>query len=334
MTHRSPFGLFKFWAELLGASRPVESKKPAIGIVYVEGPIMVGQAASPLLQETVAASSLIRRALDSAANDETIKGVVLRVDSPGGSALASEIILDATRRVKAKKPFVVSMGDIAGSGGYYVACGSDTIFADESTITGSIGVVSGKLAMAGLYDKLGVTFKSYRRGQNAGMLSAADAFTPAERLKMRTWMDEIYGVFKNHVTAIRGNRLKKPIDDLAGGRVYTGKQAMELGLVDRLGTLSDAVKFVACEAKVSDYDVRVIPKPKSFLELLMEDGADNEPRKGLDVMHGPSLLELAQPYLRSIDPSRAGLVRMALGRLELIQREGVVLMMPELGLGR
>ncbi|MBV8487737.1 MAG: S49 family peptidase, partial [Planctomycetaceae bacterium] len=167
-----------------------------------------------------------------------------------------------------------------------------------------------------------------------GMLTAADVFTPAERLKMRTWMDEIYGVFKNHVTAIRGNRLKKPIDDLAGGRVYTGRQALDLGLVDRLGTLSDAVKFVACEAKVSDYDVRVIPKPKSFLELLMEDGADNEPRKGLDVIHGPNLLELAQPYLRSLDLSRAGLVRMALGRLELIQREGVVLMMPELGLGR
>jgi protease-4 len=331
----SPFGLFKFWGELLAASRPAQSKKPAIGIVYVEGPIMVGgQARSSLLPETVAASSLIRRALDTAAEDDAIKGVVLRVDSPGGSPLASEIILDATRRVKAKKPIAVSMGDIAGSGGYYVACGADTIFADESTITGSIGIVSGKLAMAGLYDKLGFTFKSYRRGQNAGMLASADVFTPAERLKMRTWMDEIYGVFKNHVTAIRGSRLKKPIDDLAGGRVYTGKQALELGLVDRLGTLNDAVKYVATEAKVSEYDVRVIPKPKSFLEQLMEDSADNEPRKGLDVMLGPSLLELAQPYLRSLDPSRAGLVRLALGQLELIQSEGVALLMPELGLAR
>ena len=312
----SPFGLFKFWGELLGAPRPAESKKPAIGIVYVEGPITLGGQAASMFQDAVASSSSIRKALDAAAADDTIKAVVLRVDSPGGSALASEIILDATRRVKAKKPFTVSMGNVAGSGGYYVACGSDTIFADETTITGSIGVVGGKLATSGLYDKLGVTFKSYRRGQNAGMLASSEVFTPGERLKMRSWMDEIYGVFKGHVTAIRGNRLKKPIDDLAGGRVYTGTQALELSLVDRLGTLHDAVKHVAALAKLTDYDVRVVPKPKSFLEQLLEDGADNDSRKGLDVVHKPTLLELAQPYLRSLDPTRAELVRNALG-LEL-----------------
>jgi len=330
----SPFGLIKFWGELLGASKAAESKKPAIGIVYVEGPIIEGSQSALIFQDSVASSSAIRKALDAAAADDSVKGVVLRVDSPGGSALASEIILDATRRVKAKKPFTVSMGNVAGSGGYYVACGADTIFADEATITASIGVVSGKLSTAGLYDKLGVTFKSYRRGQNSGMLASGDVFSPGERLKMRTYMDEIYGVFKGHVTAIRGNRLRKPIDDLAGGRVYTGKQALELGLVDRLGTLHDAVKFVADQAKIADYDVRVIPKPKSFFEQLMEDGADNDTRKGLDVLQKPSLLELAQPYLRSLDASRAGLVRTALGRLELLNREGVVLMMPELGLGK
>jgi protease-4 len=147
-------------------------------------------------------------------------------------------------------------------------------------------------------------------------------------------MDEVYTVFKGHVTAIRGHRLKKPIDEIAGGRVYTGKQALELGLVDRLGTLKDAIKFVAAEAKLTDYDVRVVPKPKSFLEQLMEAGDGDDGRKGLDVVHRPTLIELAQPYLRALDPSRAGLVRMALGRLELLNREGVILMMPELGLGR
>jgi protease-4 len=330
----TPFGVIRFWGELLGASRTVDSKKPAIGIVYVEGPIVEASQALSLFQESVASSSAIRKALDDAAADDSVKGLVLRVDSPGGSALASEIILDATRRVKAKKPFTVSMGDVAGSGGYYVACAADTIFADEATITASIGVVSGKLATNGLFDRLGVTFKSYRRGQNSGMLASGDVFTPGERLKMRSYMDEIYGVFKGHVTAIRGNRLKKPIDDLAGGRVYTGKQALELGLVDRLGTLHDAIKYVAEQAKLSDYDVRTIPKAKSIIEQLMEDGADNDSRKGLDVLQKPSILELAQPYLRSLDPSRAGLVRTALGRLELLNREGVVLMMPELGLGR
>jgi protease IV len=330
----SPFGLLRFWGELLGASKPVEAKRPAIGIVYVEGPIVVSGQAAALFQEVVATSSSIRKALDAAARDDSVKGVVLRVDSPGGSALASEIILDATCRVKAKKPLTVSMGNIAGSGGYYVACGADTIFADESTITGSIGVVGGKLATGGLYDKLGINFKEYRRGQNAGMLASGEVFTPAERAKLQSWMNEIYGVFKIHVTTVRGNRLKKPIDDLAGGRVYTGKQAFELGLVDRLGTLNDAIKFVAALAKLTDYDVRIIPKPKSFLEQLLEESSGDEPRKGLVVIQRPALIEQALPYLRSADPSRVALVRMALGRLELIYREGVVLMMPELGLGR
>jgi protease-4 len=166
------------------------------------------------------------------------------------------------------------------------------------------------------------------------MLASGDVFTPAERLKMRTWMDEIYGVFKGHVTSIRGNRLKKPIDDIAGGRVYTGQQALELGLIDRIGTLHDAVAFVASAAKLSDYDVRVVPRPKSFFEQLMEDGTDNDARKGLDVLQRPTLISLAAPYLKSLDSTRAGLVRMALGRLELLNREGAILMMPELGLGK
>src|SRR5262249_34656873 len=154
---------------------------------------------------------------NEAAQDDSIKAVVLRVDSPGGSAVASEIILDATRRVKAKKPFVVSMGNVAGSGGYYVAGGSDVIFADESTITGSIGVVGGKLVTTPMWKKIGVTFKEYKRGENAGLLSTSQVFSPGERERVQAWMDEIYAVFKGHVTAIRSDRLKKPIDELAGG---------------------------------------------------------------------------------------------------------------------
>src|SRR5690606_33868151 len=134
----------------------------AIAIVYVEGPIVSGSpSADPFSFAGVGAaySSRLREALDKADEDSSIKGVVLRVNSPGGSAVASEIILDASKRVKAAKPLVVSMGDVAGSGGYYVACGSDTIFADAATITGSIGVVTGKLATQGLWDKLGVNWE-------------------------------------------------------------------------------------------------------------------------------------------------------------------------------
>ena len=331
----SPFGIFKFWGELLGASRPAESKKPAVGIVHVDGAIVMGGDAASMFQESAAVSSKIRRALDTAANDDSIKAVVLRVDSPGGSARGQrdhprrhpqgegqEAVHRVDGRRRRQRRLLRRLRrrhDLRRRrDDHRLDRRGQRQARDRATSC----------------DKLGVTFKSYRRGQNAGMLASGEAFTPGERLKMQTWMDEIYGVFKGHVTAIRGNRLKKPIDDLAGGRVYTGKQALELGLVDRLGTLHDAIAFVAEQAKITDYDVRVIPKPKSFLEQLLEDGADNEPRKGLDVVHRPTLLDLAQPFLRSLDPSRAGLVRMALGRLELIHREGAVLMMPELGLGR
>jgi protease-4 len=334
----SPFALFKIMGDLMGESQKRKSNKNAVGIVYVDGPIVLGGSTESPFGATAARSSAIRKALDQAAEDKNIKAVVLRVDSPGGSAVASEIILDATNRLKAKKPFVVSMGDVAASGGYYVACGSDVIFADESTITGSIGVIAGKLATNAMWKKIGVTFKEYKRGANAGMLSSADVFTQAEREKMQAWMDEIYGVFKSHVTSIRGNRLKKPIDEIAGGRVYTGKQALDLGLVDKIGTLQDAIAFIAEKANLSDYDVRVVPEPKNFVERLLEEisGEKDEP-KGLDVRtvmpvggQQPSFVDLALPYLQHLDPPHVKAVKTALQRLQLIQQEGAVLMMPEM----
>jgi len=299
--------------------------------------IMPGSGERSLFGNTGARSTLIRRALDEARRDPTIKAGVLRVDSPGGSAVASEIILDATNRVKAKKPFVVSMGDVAGSGGYYVACAADTIFADESTITGSIGVVSGKLVTNGMWDKAGITFAPYQRGKNAGMLSNATPFSTEEKQRMQGFMDEIYGVFKGHVTAIRGSKLKKPIDELAGGRVYTGKQALELGLVDKIGTMQDAVQFVAKQAKLNEYEVRAIPEPKNFIEQILEassGGKDDPKRLDTDApriikLVGPSLWDLAAPELKQLDPQRLRLARTAIRQLEILQQEGVCLTMPE-----
>jgi protease-4 len=338
----SPFAMFKIWADLLGETKKKGDKKHAVGIVYVDGPIALGASeASPFSMVSGAYSSSIRKALDDAARDNSIKAVVLRVDSPGGSAVASDIILDATKRVKAKKPFVVSMGDVAGSGGYYVACGSDVIFADKSTITGSIGVVSGKFVTNPMWHKIGITFKAYKRGQNAGMLSSAEPFSKEERQRMQSYMDEIYGVFKQHVKDIRGQRLKQPIDELAGGRVFTGEQALERGLVDKIGTLEDAIKYVAGQAKLTDYDVRVVPEPKNFIERLIEEasgGKEDQHRIGMSA-HLPvganqaSLIDLAMPYLQHLDPQRVRAVKMALWRLQLMQQEGVVMMMPEMLLG-
>jgi protease-4 len=329
----SPFAFFKIWGELLHGRDKEKAAKPAVGIVYVSGPIMDGKGtASPFQKSQIAFSTEVREALEKAAADDSIKAVVLRIDSPGGSSTASEIILDATKRVKAKKPLVVSMGDVAGSGGYYVACAADTVFADATTLTGSIGVVAGKLATTEMWGKVGVTFKEYKRGSNAGIFSTEAVFTDSERAQMRSFMDEVYGVFKKHVTDIRGNRLKKPIDELAGGRVYTGKQALELGLVDKIGTMSDAVAFAADQAKIKDYDTRVVPEPKNILEQLMEQSAGGKDEAGHVgiAADGDSLFKLVAPYLRDLDPRRTAAVASALCQLEILQREGVVLSMPEI----
>jgi protease-4 len=336
----SPFAMFKIWGDLLSQGQK-KSGKDAVGIVYVDGPIVLGGGSASIFGDEAALSTKVRKALMEAAEDDSIKAVVLRVDSPGGSAVASEIILDATQRVKAKKPFVVSMGDVAGSGGYYVACGADTIFADASTITGSIGVVSGKFATNDMWKKVGVTFHPYKRGANAGILSSDAVFTPEERARMQAYMDDVYEVFKRHVTDIRGKRLKKPIDELAGGRVYTGKQALALGLVDKIGTLEDAIHHVAGKADIKNYEVRVVPRPKNFLEQILEEAAgEKEEGKGLDltvrrpITGGPSLVELALPHLKHLDPERVRAITLALRRLQLMQQEGAVLMMPEMILSR
>jgi protease IV len=326
----NPFAGFQILAEMFGGgAKRKPSTKPVVGIVYVDGPIMLGRGEASPFGGSGAHSSDVRKALDEAARDDQIKAVVLRVDSPGGSAVASEIILDATKRVKEKKPIIVSMGDVAGSGGYYVSCGADTIFADETTITGSIGVVSGKLVTTDMWNKIGVNWKPYNRGANAGMLASNANFTEPERKRLQDWMNEIYGVFKQHVTDIRGKKLKKPIDEIAGGRVYTGKQALELGLVDKIGSFNDAVAFASEQAKLSDYDVRVVPEQKNFLERLMESASGDEESPAYIRLGGTaSLVELAKPYLTGLDAHRVRAVIQALEKLQLLEQDNVLCVMP------
>ena len=229
------------------------------------------------------------------------------------------------------------MGNVAGSGGYYVSCASDTVFADRSTITASIGVVGGKFVTTDMWKKVGISFKEYNRGKNAGLLATSAPWTDEEKARMQGWMTDVYDVFKSHVTAARGNRLKKPIDELAGGRVFTGQQALELGLVDKIGTLQDAIEYIASNAKLGeDYEVRAVPAPKNFLEKLMEGSNKKE-----DINHvraalfgaptsGSSIVDLAMPMLQNLDPQRVQQIRGALRTLDLMQRDGVVLTTPDL----
>lgn len=328
---------FAAMALLMGgqdAMQDMEPQKDTIAIVYVDGAIMLGEPQSSILGMVDGAySGPIRRALDEVAEDESVKAVVLRVNSPGGSAIASEIILDAAKRVAEQKPLVVSMGDVAASGGYYVACGTDKIFADRTTITGSIGVVAGKIATTDMWRRIGINFHPTKRGENADILSTSEMFTDEQRETLQGWMDEVYGVFKGHVEAARGDKLTKPIDELAGGRVYTGEQALELGLVDEIGGLDVAILDVAEQAGLEEYEIKTVPEVKGFLDTLLASltgETDEDPGKLR--LSAPRLssafLQEAGPVLEAADPRRVRLLHQAAQQLDIIQQERLTLTMP------
>ncbi len=332
----NPFAFFSVLGEMFGGGGS-KDRAPSIGIVYVEGAIVPGYGQpSPFGGSSGAFSGDIRKALREAADDDSVKAVVLRVDSPGGSALASEIILRATEEVREQKPLIVSMGNVAGSGGYYVACGSDAIFADATTITGSIGVVGGKIVTTDMWNKIGINWVPFKRGENADLLNSRERFTDGQRQKITDWMNEIYDVFKGHVTKCRGDKLTKPLDSLAGGRVYTGKQALDVGLIDKIGGLHDAVEFAARKAQISDYEVRTIPETKDFIQILLgEMSGEGERPSDISVRAGVSLfarrsplVEAILPIVRQLEPMRAKAMMQMLQRIELLRSESVITMMP------
>jgi len=331
----NPFAFFSILSEMFKPPRK-SAQKDAVALIYVEGAIVPGHSQpSPFSMVGGAFSGDVRKALERAAQDDTIKAVVMRVNSPGGSAEASEVILNATRQVQTHKPLIVSMGDVAGSGGYYISCAADAIFANENTITASIGVVGGKLVTQDMWHKLGINWVGYKRGANADILTGAQGFTDAQKQSFEQYMQTIYDVFKGHVEKGRGYRLRKPIDQLAGGRVYTGKQALGLGLVDYIGGLQQALDNAAAKASLEDYDVRVIPRPQDFVTQLMEQlsGEGQRPSdvtlsKLGHVLASDATWKTLFAALQKTDPQRARALYQALQRVDLIGQEGVILMMP------
>ena len=323
----NPFAFFTFLAKQMEKSKQKEGE--AIGLVYVEGPILPGfEEPSPFGPSALAHSGNIRKALEDALEDDTVKAVVLRVDSPGGSALASEMIWRAVDRLKQEKPVVVSMGNMAASGGYYVSCGANKIFADKTTLTASIGVVGGKMVTTGMWDKIGVNWHAYKRGENSDLMSSLSGWTDSQRVIFRRMLKKVYQDFTSHVEEGRGEKLTQPIEAVAGGRVFTGTQALKLGLVDEIGGLSDAIDAAAELSSASDYSVRVIPEPVSPLVALLEEMSGGGERPSDLKFQTTSKMTPWLPILGTLDPDRLPVVKMALRRLELISQEGVVLMPP------
>jgi protease-4 len=213
-----------------------------IAVVLVTGAITSGESQPPsILGGGNAGAETIVQALEQARRDPTVKAVVLRVDSPGGSAFASEDIHRAVELLRERgKPVVVSMGGVAASGGYYVSAGADAIFAEPGTITGSIGVYGGKISLAELYGKVGIGSTTWTRGRKAAMWSSSRPFDPVEDEALARMIDHTYATFKQRVADGRELELDE-VERLARGRVWTGARAHELGLVDELGGLFDAV---------------------------------------------------------------------------------------------
>jgi len=253
------------------------NKGERLAVIYASGTIESGSSQNSPSGEQSIGSDTVAKALNDAAADKSIKAIVLRVDSPGGSGLASDIIWRAVEQANAKKPVVVSMSDVAASGGYYISASAAKIIAQPTTITGSIGVVAGKPVMRGFYDWLGLSNEYVLRGKTAGMFRATEKFSDEERAKFEEWIKTTY--YRDFVPKVAKGRSKDPeyVDSVAQGRVWTGSQARERGLVDEFGGLDKAIEVAKQLAKIpADKGVErvIFPYPTTFLQQLLS-GGDN-----------------------------------------------------------
>jgi protease-4 len=237
-----------------------------IAIIYATGEINSGKGDLKSIGSVTTA-----KAIKQAREDEKVKAIVLRVNSPGGSALASDVIWRETTLAKAEKPLVISMGDLAASGGYYIACAADTIVANPTTITGSIGVFGLIPNLQHFYkNKLGITIDTVNTSKHADFGGMHRRLTSFERAKIQDHVEDIYATFISHVAEGR-NMSTAAVDDIGQGRVWTGYDAKRLGLVDVLGGLETAIDIAAHLAKLDDYRIVSLPQKEDPLESFIKE---------------------------------------------------------------
>lgn len=299
-------------------------QRDTIAVVHIDGQIIDGNSTGGGLFGGSAVGSLtIRKALAEIENEPRIKGVVVRIDSPGGSAIASEIIWQGLRRVAAKKPVWVSVGSMAASGGYYIAVAGERVYLNPSSIVGSIGVVGGKLAMGGLYEKLHVNVVSRSRGPNSGLFGSLEPWSNEERMRIRQKMQETYDLFVGRV--LQG-REGINIGQTAEGRLFVGQRAVDLRMADAIGGINDAIADLATELRLaeSSYDVMDYPAPRSLEELIQEmfGGRASAPG-GTGRLH-----ELAAVAEAVLGPKAWSSVRAALSAALQLRTEPVLLLSP------
>jgi protease-4 len=304
------------------AGRP-HREGSTIALIYGSGLIQrAASSANPLTESNVMAATEITRAFRAAVRDPAVRAILFRIDSPGGSVVASESIWREVVFARERgKPVVVSMGDVAGSGGYYVAAAADKIVAEPSTLTGSIGVLAGKLVVSDLFQKLGMSTDSAQVGANAAMYSSTSEFSTRAHSRLEAFLDETYKGFKDHVASGR-HMTQEEVEEVARGRVWSGEDAKARGLVDELGGSAVALRLAKEAAKLApDAAVKltVFPREKEPFEIVFDRLVGKErdgDEPGVSSRSIERSLRAAQPLLQ---------------RLQILLDNSAVLMMPAIG---
>jgi protease-4 len=285
------------------AGRPHQRGKK-VALIFGVGGVTRGKSDyDPVQGEQTMGSDTVAAAIRAATQDEDIKAILFRVDSPGGSYVASDTIWrEVVNAHKAGKPVIVSMGNLAGSGGYFVAMAADKIVAQPGTITASIGVLGGKMLTSGLWDQVGLSGDEVHQGDKATMFTGTHDYTPAEWARFEAWLDRVYVDFTGKVAD--GRKLpKEKVLEIAKGRIWSGRDAKNLGLVDELGGYDTALRLVKKAIGVADGDdvnILVYPRPKKWYETLVQQNpADNSDKEGT-AQALARILQDVQPVAREL----------------------------------
>jgi protease-4 len=292
---------FLFLSNYLARAGRPNTRGETVALIYGVGAVARGSSEfDPLFGEGTMGSDTVTAAFRAAIQDDDVAAIVFRVDSPGGSYVASDAIWRETVRARdAGKPVIVTMGNVAGSGGYFVSMWADKIIAQPGTITASIGVLGGKFLTAGLWDKLGLSWDEVHTSAHSTMWTGTRDYSPSEWARFQAWLDRVYADFTAKVAEGRG-MTQEEVHEIAKGRIWTGEDALEIGLVDELGGFHAAFRAAREAAGLEADDairVRVYPRPKSAFEILFDEGGESS-EPSAQVAVALRLLEIARPAAR------------------------------------
>jgi len=304
---------FMSLSDYMNKAGGLQTEGEVIALIYGVGKVQRGQSGYSALSGDVSmGSETVAEAFQDAIEDDEVRAILFRIDSPGGSYVASDTIWRQTVQAKESgKPVIVSMSDVAGSGGYFVAAAADKIVAQPASITGSIGVLGGKMLTAGLWEKAGISYDEVHSSENATMWTAVQDYTPSQWTLLQGLLDRIYADFTDKVAQGRSLSPEK-VSEIAKGRIWTGADAKNLGLVDELGGFPQALSLAKKAAGISentDICLKIFPKKKPLIDILLEEGMGqqktvalirilNEIRKIYSFVGDPGLLSMEESKLQ------------------------------------